>query len=39
MAHYFVRAVVEDGAQRKARVAAMGTEDGGMDFSLPVGDR
>jgi hypothetical protein len=39
MAHYFVRSVVEDGAQRKARVSAMATEDGGMDFSLPVGDR
>ena len=39
MGLYWVRRAVEDGDQRRARVAAMTSRDGGMDFSLPAGDR
>jgi hypothetical protein len=39
MAHYFVRRVVEEGDQRTARLTAMVRQDGGMDYSLPAGDR
>jgi hypothetical protein len=39
MAHYFVGRVVEEGEHISARVSAMAIQDGGMDFSLPAGDR
>ena len=39
MAQFWVTRVLEEERQRVARLAAMSSQPGGMDYSLPVGDR